>query len=128
MSRQCPGITRSGDRCTQKVQEGEYRCFWHNPANQDKRRRIASKGGRSKKSQLSKDLHGLLEDLTQRVVDGELEPYPASVAGQLVGVRLKLLEFERKVKEAEVLEQRVEDLEVLLERQKAQERGRGYAR
>jgi hypothetical protein len=128
LDRQCPSPKRDGSPCKGNVPPGKHKCWFHDEANHDKRRRIASKGGKSKKSRLSKDLHALLEDLTERVIDGELKPYPASVAGQLVGVRLRLLEYERKVKEAEVLEQRVEDLEALLERQKEQERGKRYAR
>ena len=75
--------------------------------------------GKAKKGRLAKDLHALLEDLTQRVVDGDLEPYPASVAGQLVGVRLRLLEFERKVQEQDEL---IERLNLLEEAQKKGER------
>jgi len=44
-------------------------------------------------------------------VSGELEPYPASVAGQLVGVRLRLLEYERKVRHDDELAERIEQLE-----------------
>ena len=117
MDRQCPTLKRNGDRCKGNVPEGRYHCWFHDPANTDKRRRIASKAGKSKKSKLSRDLHALLEDLTERVIDGELEPYPASVAGQLVGVRLRLLEYERKRRETEDLEVRVEELTEMLERQ-----------
>jgi hypothetical protein len=60
----------------------------------------------------------LLEDLTEQVVGGALEPYPASVAGQLVGVRLRLLEYERRLKETEELEAKVEEMSEALERQK----------
>jgi len=56
-------------------------------------------------------LHQLLEDLTEQVVSGALEPYPASVAGQLVGVRLRLLEYERRVREQDEILARVEQLE-----------------
>ncbi len=118
MDRQCPTPKRNGDRCRGNVAEGKYFCWFHDPANTDKRKRIASKGGKSKRSQLSKDLHALLEDLTQRVIDGELEPYPASVAGQLTGVRLRLLEYERKQKETEELEERLAELESQLENQR----------
>ncbi len=48
---------------------------------------------------------------------GDLEPYPASVAGQLVGVRLRLLEFERKVKETDELEAKLDEMAAALERQ-----------
>jgi hypothetical protein len=63
---------------------------------------------------VSKDLHKLLGSLTEQVVSGELEPYPASVAGSLVGVRLRLLEYERRVKETDTLELRLEELEAAL--------------
>jgi hypothetical protein len=59
----------------------------------------------------------LLEDLTEQVVSGDLEPYPASVAGQLVGVRLRLLEFERRLKETDELEARLDEMAEALERQ-----------
>jgi hypothetical protein len=64
-------------------------------------------------------LHRLLESLTEQVVSGVLSPYPASVAGSLVGVRLRLLEYERKVRETDTLELRLEELEVLLARREA---------
>ena len=111
MSRQCPSTKRNGDRCSGSVPEGKYHCWFHDPANSDKRRRAAAKGGRGNRSKVSKDLHHLLESLTEQVVSGDLEPYPASVAGQLVGVRLRLLEYERRVKEQEEIIGRIEALE-----------------
>jgi hypothetical protein len=114
LNRQCPSLKRNGERCSGSVPEGKYHCWFHDPANSDKRRRAASRGGKGNRSKVSKDLHRLLEDLTQRVVDGDLEPYPASVAGQLVGVRLRLLEYERRVRETDALELRLEELEAAL--------------
>ena len=111
MDRKCPAITQKGGQCTGNVKPGNYYCYWHDPANSDKRHRVAVKAGKSKKGRLAKDLHALLEDLTEQVVSGELEPYPASVAGQLIGVRLRLMEQERKIRETEELESRIEELE-----------------
>lgn len=111
MNRQCPATKRNGESCSGSVPPGKYHCWFHDPANSDKRRRAASRGGRGNRTAVSKDLHKLLEDLTERVISGELEPYPASVAGQLTGVRLRLLEYERKLKETEELEARLEALE-----------------
>ena len=118
MNRQCPATKRNGDRCSGSVPEGKYHCWFHDPANSGKRRRAAARGGRGNKSKVSKDLHKLLESLTEQVVSGELEPYPASVAGSLVGVRLRLLEYERRVKETDTLEGRIEELSAAFERQK----------
>jgi hypothetical protein len=111
LDRQCPALKRDGNRCSGSVPEGKYHCWFHDPANSDKRRRAASKGGKGNRSKISRDLNLLLESLTEQVVSGELEPYPASVAGQLVGVRLRLLEYERKVREQEELEERLARLE-----------------
>ncbi len=111
MNRQCPALKRDGDRCSGSVPEGKYHCWFHAPENSGKRRRAAVRGGRGNKSKVSKDLHKLLEDLTGRVVAGDLEPYPASVAGQLIGVRLRLLEYERRIKEQDELVGRLEALE-----------------
>lgn len=117
MNRQCPATKRNGDRCSGSVPEGKYHCWFHDPANSDKRRRAASRGGKGNRSKISKDLHKLLEELTERVVGGDLEPYPASVAGQLVGVRLRLLEYERKAKETDELEVKLTEMAEALERQ-----------
>jgi len=111
LNRQCPATKRNGDRCSGSVPEGKYHCWFHDPANSGKRKRAASRGGKGNRAGVSRDLHKLLEDLTERVVSGDLEPYPASVAGQLVGVRLRLLEYERRVKEQDELVGRLEELE-----------------
>jgi hypothetical protein len=111
LSRQCPSLKRNGDRCSGTVPAGKYHCWAHDPANSDKRRRAASRGGKGNRSKVSKDLHKLLESLTEQVVSGELEPYPASVAGSLIGVRLRLLEYERRVREQDELLARIEQIE-----------------
>ncbi len=118
MRSQCPATTLKGGQCSGSVPDGKYWCWYHDPANSDKRRRAASKGGKGNRSKVSRDLHNLLEDLTERVVGGGLEPYPASVAGQLVGVRLRLLEFERRLRETDELEAKLDEMAEALESQK----------
>lgn len=111
MNRQCPATTLKGGQCSGSVPEGKYWCWYHDPANSDKRRRAASRGGKGNRSKVSKDLHKFLESLTEQVVSGEIEPYPASVAGSLIGVRLRLLEYERRLKETQEIEARISELE-----------------
>jgi hypothetical protein len=115
---QCAGNKRNGERCTATVEPPQAFCWWHDDANAEQRQRAASRGGKSKPSRVSKDLHKLLESLTAQVVAGDLEPYPASVAGQLVGVRLRLLDYERRVKDQDELEVKLEEMAEALERQK----------
>jgi len=65
----------------------------------------------------------MLEDLTERVVAGELETSRGAVANQLIGTRIRLLEYERRLKELEEVEARLGELETMLERQ---EKGAPY--
>src|SRR5215203_2548872 len=69
---QCSGYKRDGSRCTATVNPPHTRCWWHDPANAERRRRAASRGGKGKAGRATKELHTLLEDLTKRVIDGEL--------------------------------------------------------
>jgi len=66
-----------------------------------------------------------LDDLIEQVVGGELEPYPASIVGQLLKVKISLMELERKIKETEELESRVEELTEAVATMEKEERRRG---
>ncbi len=122
----CLGTKRDGGPCTASVELPQTHCWWHDDKNAAQRRRAASRGGKSRPSRVTKDLHLLLERLTERVLAGDIPPYPGSVAGQLIGVRLRLLEYERRVRETDTLELRVEELATALERQQ-QKGGGGYS-
>lgn len=114
----CAGEKRDGSQCTQTVNPPQTHCWWHDPANLEKRQRAASRGGRAKAGKVAKGLHKLLEDLTHRVIDGELETSKGAVANQLIGTRIRLLEYERRLKELEEVEQRLQALEQAQEEQK----------
>ncbi len=120
---QCSAFKRSGERCTLPANGQQGLCWAHDPRNAEKRRRGASRGGKGKASKVSKDLHTLLEDLTQQVIAGELETSRGAVANQLITTRIKLFEFERRLKETEELERRVEELSEAMEQQEARRRG-----
>lgn len=117
----CRGVKQDGSQCTVTVNPPQDYCWWHDPANGDKRQRAASRGGKAKAGKVSKDLHALLESLTRRVIDGDLETSRGAVANQLITTRIKLFEYERRLKETEELEKRLEELEVGLN-QKGQSR------
>ena len=115
MLRQCRGTKRDGSRCTVSVEPPNAYCWWHDPEHADERRRAASRGGKSKPNKETAAVKALVEDLTNRVIGAEgTEPLSASagaVAAQLINVRLRAIELERKIKETEELAQRVETLE-----------------
>ncbi len=91
-------------------------CYSHHPDHADERRRRASRGGKSGGrgragvSEL-KDVKAQLQDLTTDVLSGDLETGPAAVANQLINTRLRAIAEERKVREVEELERRIEALE-----------------
>jgi hypothetical protein len=80
---------------------------------------MASRAARSKPNRELSSIKTLLEDLTERVLSGELPTGQAAVANQLVNTRLRAIEQERKIKETEELEERLEALEGVLKGRQA---------
>jgi len=72
---------------------------------------MASKAARSKPSRELVGLKAQLVDLTQDVLAGRLETGRAAVANQLINTRLRAIELERKIREGDELEARIEALE-----------------
>jgi hypothetical protein len=76
---------------------------------------MASRGGSSKGggSEIA-DLKKQLKDLASDVLSGEVVRSDAAVVNQILNTRARLIELERKIKEQEVLEERLEALESVL--------------
>jgi predicted ArsR family transcriptional regulator len=108
---QCAGTKRNNERCTATVEPPQTHCWWHDPANAEERRRAASKGGRGKPSREIRALKRELEDLAASVLAGRVDRGNAAVVNQILNTRARLIELERKVKETEELEERIERLE-----------------
>jgi hypothetical protein len=111
LASQCTAVKRNGEPCTLPANGPQGLCWAHDPANAEKRRMGASRGGRAKANRELPTIKALLEDLTERVLAGELDTGRAAVANQLVNTRLRAIEQERKNKETEELESRIEALE-----------------
>ena len=60
------------------------------------------------------DLKKQLANLATDVLDGKVERGTAAVVNQIINTRARLLEVERKIKETEELEVRLEALEAVL--------------
>ncbi len=110
----CGAIKRDGGRCRASVGPGQQWCPNHDPARTEERKRAASKAGKSKPSAELRDVKVQLQTLTDRVLSGELDRADAAVCGQLLNVKLRALEQERRWKESEELESRLEALESVL--------------
>lgn len=104
----CSGIKRDGSRCTATVEPPQEYCWWHDPANSDKRRQAASKGGGGKEI---RDLKRRISEVIDDVLEGSQERGRAAVAIQGFNALRSTLELERKVRELDELEARIEALE-----------------
>ena len=126
----CAAITQAGAACKGIPIDASGYCYAHHPDYTDEHRRYGSRGGkRGGRGRPQAELHEiktLLADLTARVLKVEgvepLETGPAAVANQLINTRLRAIEQERKIKETEDLEARIE----ALERAQGQKRGRQW--
>src|SRR5215213_11547653 len=109
----CKATKRNGEPCTLPANGKQGYCWAHDPATLEQRKRRASRGGRAKANRELPAIKTLLKDLTERVLSGDLETGPAAVANQLINTRLRAIEQERKIKETEDLEARIQALEDL---------------
>src|SRR5215210_8854145 len=120
----CGFIKGSGERCKGSATGPHGLCWAHAPENADRRRRMASRAAKSKPNRELRDVKALLSDLTERVLGGkgveQLESGRAAVANQLINTRLRAIEQERKNKETEDLEARIEALEERANRERGQ--------
>ncbi len=118
----CAAIKPDGARCKARAMQGSQWCFNHHPDHAQERRRNASKGGqrggRGRPSRSGaeglQDIKDLLKSLTDDVLSGEVERATAIAANQLLNTALRAIELERRWKEIEDLEGRLEALEGVL--------------
>ena len=113
MSSNCAGSKRSGEPCRATVESPQTYCWWHDPANAEQRSRSASKAAKVKVGELG-EIKAKLRQLADNVLSGDVDRADASVVSQVLGVYLKAIAIELKVKEQEQIIERVEELEQIL--------------
>ncbi len=116
MAVRCAGTKRDNSPCTATVEPPQRYCWWHDPANADKRRRAASKAGKSKPSRELTGIKQRLSDLAAAVLEGRQDRADAAVAGQLFNTYLRAVSVELKAREQQELTERLEALEEALKR------------
>jgi len=125
MSR-CAGITAAGRRCKVEAMPDAEWCWNHHPDYERARRRRASKGGkRGGRGRPSSELARLqrrFEELSDKVLSGEIGRGVGAVAGQLLNGARACVRDGLAAREQEELIERLEALEEALE-QKAARRG-----
>jgi hypothetical protein len=114
----CSGITRSGTRCERSADGPNGLCWAHDPANADKRRRLASKAGKAKPDRELAGIKERLSDLADNVLEEKVDKGVAAVASQVLNVYLRAVSVELKAREQLELVERLEVLEETLARNK----------
>ncbi len=119
----CAGTKRDGGQCTTIVKPSQTHCYQHDPARAGERRRNASKAARTRPSKEITSIKAQLAEMVETVLSGAVPTAPYAVANQLINTRLRAIEIERKAKETDELEARLEELEAALGHQKGDRRG-----
>ena len=122
MAVRCAGTKRDGSPCTATVEPPHRFCWWHDPANADKRRRAASKAGKSKPSRELAGIKQRLSNLAGDVLADKVDKGVAAVASQVLNVYLRAMSVELRVREQMELIERLESLEEGLEQQRGERR------
>lgn len=119
----CSRIKTDGERCKGTAIDSSGLCYAHSPNRAEERRRAASKGGkrggRGRGNGDIKDVKAWLLKLASDVEEGRLEAKDGSVVSQILNVFLRGVEVERRIKESEELEERLEAVERVLKGRKA---------
>ena len=115
----CAGKKGDGTPCERIVGSSQQYCYAHDPAFAEDRKRAASKAARSPAKGRStseiRQIKGRLEDLYTAVLEGRAERAAAAVANQIANTQLRAIELERRVREQDELEGRLDEVEDLLE-------------
>lgn len=115
----CRSDKRDGSPCRAPATGSDGYCWAHDPANAEKRRRIASSGGRGRKNGELADLKRQVKDLAEDVLEGKADRGRAAVANQLFNTLIRAIEQERKLRELGELAERLEALEEVLKGRRA---------
>ncbi len=107
----CRASKANGTACKGTATGSNGYCWAHNPENADKRRRMASHAARARPNREIKDLKKRIGEVVEAVLDGTQDRGRAAVAIQGFNSLRGVLELERKVRELDDLEARLERLE-----------------
>lgn len=121
MTERCTAIKKDGSCCSKDAEPGKDRCWSHDPANEEERRRIASRGGKASTAVLAerrgpvaqeiRELKYELRSLARDVKEGEVPPPVGTALNQIYNTLLRAMDQERRTRESGELETRLAALE-----------------
>jgi hypothetical protein len=117
MSR-CAGLKPDGSACERIVRSSQMYCFAHDPSKEEARKRNAAKAGASKPNRELANVKTQLQEISDRVLRGELDARKATAAVQALNTLLRGIEIERRVRELEEIEHQLAELEARASQQR----------
>ena len=100
--RLCSATTKAGSPCQRPAQGDSSFCLGHDPDKAAERRRMASRGGRGKTNPETRAIKKLMDELTTKVLAGEVKPTVSHAVVALQNIKLRAIEIERRLDEADV--------------------------
>jgi len=119
----CSHVYADSSQCKRIVSAEQDYCYSHDPARSEERKRNAARGGKAKASGEIGRVKARLQALADAVEDGEMDKGVAAVVSQIWNVYLSAVRTELRVKEVLEFEQRVEELERVLQQRGAKRYG-----
>jgi hypothetical protein len=112
VTRPCVATKQDGSPCKMAARGTSNYCWSHDPENAKRRREITSKAGKSKSLRAELvEVRNFVRDLTEKAAKGEVDKARSQVAFTGAGVWGRLVEIEKKLKDQEDIERRLEALE-----------------
>jgi hypothetical protein len=111
---QCSFIKASGERCRGAATGLHGLCWAHDPANADRRRRTASRGGRGK---ANREVAALKQEIKTVITDvraGDLDRNDAAVMIQGYRALKDFIALQRQIRETDELAAEIEEMREIL--------------
>ena len=98
----CSATTKAGQPCQRPAQGHDAYCLGHDPTKAQERRRTASRGGRGRVNTETRAVKKLMDELTAKVLAGDVEPAVSHAVVALQNIKLRAIEVERRLEESDV--------------------------
>jgi hypothetical protein len=108
----CSGSKPDGTPCERIVKASQRFCYSHDPRRQETRSKASSKAGKARGGEIT-EVKATLREVADGVLDGSVDTSKGSVVAQLMGVLVRTLECERRIKETTEFAARLSALEEL---------------
>ena len=100
--RPCSATTKAGEPCRRPAQGHADYCIGHDPTKAAERRRTASRGGRGRVNMETRAVKKLMDELTAKVLAGDVLPVVSHAVVALQNIKLRTIEVERRIEETDV--------------------------